>query len=115
MAGRAPFVAIMRILFVAAAIALGACQPPRDAAVPGGATAAPPPAMAPRLDWHCTPQSPHDEADCAARGNGFVLGPPPICHGTQPTPDVEEQERRAYESGTLPCECGAANRVVPCA
>lgn len=59
----------------------------------------------PRMDLHCTPQNDGDEAACHARGAEYQYGPAPIGHGTQPPPEVEEAERRAYAEGTGACVC----------
>lgn len=73
------------------------------------------PGLAPRLDLHCTPVAAGDEAACLARGRDYHFGAQPVCHGTQPSPDLVEAERQAYEQATAPCVCIQGSGVVPCA
>jgi hypothetical protein len=101
----------MRTVVIAALFALGCGGAPKP---PPAETATATATAEPRLDLHCTPQADFDEAACAGRGAGCGYGPPLICRGVDVPDEVKEEERRAYEAGTGPCECICEEARVQC-
>jgi hypothetical protein len=97
----------MRIVIAGVLVALVACggHPPATGSSSSGA----------RRDLHCTPQADFDEAACASSGEGCGYGPPLICRGVDVPDEVHEQERRAYEAGSQPCQCICAADHEACA
>ncbi len=67
-----------------------------------------------RKDLQCTPQASGDEAACTAKGEGCGLGPPLGCYGADPGDEVLEEDRRAREAGTLPCDCICPADIEAC-
>jgi hypothetical protein len=103
----------MRIVFAGFLVTLVACggHPPATSSTSSETPTAP----GARVDLHCTPQADFDEAACATRGEGCGYGPPLICRGVDVPDEVHEQERRAYEAGSQPCQCICAADHEACA
>jgi hypothetical protein len=60
-----------------------------------------------RADLLCTERPPGGEEACRAKGCRW--GPALSCHGAEPPLEEMEAERRAYEEGTVGCDCVCAD------